>query len=238
MTKVSNFDQQVQDFAANVVNVVTALSPLALILICLGIAGANCYLEYLFQVSIFGDFALLPAILVGGFRFASGMGGVSLMKTGRYIVGILFALVSLGLTYYTASHIPLIAESIAPNAAQQAGMTFRLIVWGGLIGEALIAAYMATTATPTPPADDERPAWVPEPAENEIEQGLREFRQLMEDDREKDIQEALKEATEGIEKKPPARDWLDLMKKTPTLGNESSPSPNGQHTANGHPFHQ
>ncbi len=78
MTKVSNFDEQVQTFAAAVVNVVTALSPLALILICLGIAGANCYLEYLFQLSIFGDFALLPAILVGGFRFASGMGGVAL----------------------------------------------------------------------------------------------------------------------------------------------------------------
>jgi len=220
MQSYETFDEQVQNFARALVNVVTALSPLVLILIILGIAGANCFVEYLFQQSVFGRYALLPAILVGGLRFASGMGGISLLKTGRYIVGIFFGFVSVILTYYTWSHVATIAISIAPDAAQQARFTLSMIIWGGLIGEAMIAAFMATTAaSPTPPAtsSDDELTWTPKQAD---------------------------EPTTTDEPKPvtPDRDWLDLMMKKPIEGNVTSPDGahlNGQQD-NGHPhrFHQ
>lgn len=238
MQSYQTFDEQVQEFARGLVNVVTALSPLALILIILGIAGANCYMEYLFQLSVFDSYALLPAILVGGLRFASGMGGISLLKTGRYIVGIFFGTVSVVLTYYTWSHIETIAASIAPDATRQAEFTLSMIVWGGLIGEAMIAAFMATTATSTPLDDpDEKTIWKPWPGDE-----LNKVGERVPADEQRNEDAPLHQVKEEPHQQPKP-DWLDLMKKKPIEGNVTSPDGahlNGQHKDNGHPhrFHQ
>lgn len=131
-----------QSFTSGLVSAVTALSPLFLILIIFGIAGANAYVEYLYQLGIFGGYAVGPAVLVAGLRFSSGMGGISLMKNGAYIPGAFFVLVSLLLTAYTWWHVDGIAGLIAPAQPVAAAFTVSMILWGGFVGELMIAAYM------------------------------------------------------------------------------------------------
>lgn len=144
MSKVqkNSFEEQVQSFTAGLVSAVTALSPLFLILIIFGIAGANAYVEYLYQLGIFGGYAVAPAVLVAGLRFSSGMGGISLIKNGAYIPGAFFVLVSLLLTAYTWWHVDSIAGLIAPGQAAAAAFTVSMILWGGFVGELMIASYM------------------------------------------------------------------------------------------------
>lgn len=138
----NSFEQQVQTFTTGLVAAVTALAPLFLILIIFGIAGANAYVEYLYQLGIFGGYAIGPAVLVAGLRFSSGMGGISLMKSGAYIPGAFFVVVSLALTFYTWWHVDAIAGLIAPAQPVAAAFTVSMILWGGFIGELMIAAYM------------------------------------------------------------------------------------------------
>ncbi len=152
----SSFEAQVHQFTTGLVNAISALAPLFLILVILGIAVANAYVEYLYQEKIFGDYATAPAILVAGLRFSSGMGGVTLLKWKKYMPGIMFVFVSLLLTIYTWWHVDDIAMSIAPQNAVSANFTISMILWGGFIGELMIAAYMgATKGNDTPEEDQE-----------------------------------------------------------------------------------
>lgn len=138
----NSFEAQVQNFTTGLVSAITALSPLLLILVILGIAGANAYVEFLYQQSIFGAYAIAPACLVAGLRFASGMGGITLIKWAKYLPGIFFVIVSLLLTAYTWWHVDDIAGTIAPTEARAGAFTISMILWGGFIGELMIAAYM------------------------------------------------------------------------------------------------
>jgi len=140
----SSFEHQIEAFTTGLVSAITALSPLLLIIIILGIAGANGFVEYLYQLGIFGSYAIVPAVLVAGLRFASGMGGIALIKKAKYIVGIFFMAVSLALTFYTWWHVDTIAETIAPAAVKSATFTISMILWGGFVGELMIAAYMGS----------------------------------------------------------------------------------------------
>lgn len=135
------FEAQVESFTLGLVSAISALAPLALILVILGIAGANAMIEYAYQKEIFPDFAVFPAILIAGLRFGAGMGSIVLIKKSRFIPGIFFMLISLGLTIYSWWHVPIIAEMIAPTVPAQASFTIALILWGGLFGEAMIATY-------------------------------------------------------------------------------------------------
>lgn len=150
----TTFEAQIQSATTGLVTAVTALSPLFIILFILGLAVANGYVEYLFQFSIFGDMALMPAILLAGFRFASGMGGIQLIKASKFVTGIFFVAVSLGLTFYVSMHVPAIAATIAPpEKVGNAIISVKTILWSGFIGELMIAGYMralGNSAKPLP----------------------------------------------------------------------------------------
>lgn len=168
-TNEKTFDQQVEDFTVGLANVVAALSPLALILVILGIAMANAYVEYLYQAAVFGSSAVFPAVLLAGFRFASGMGGITLLKRKKYLPGSFFVAVSLLLTLYTVWHIDLIAATVAPAAADQAALTVTVILWGGFVGELMIAGYMGALGnglTGLPALKFKRTVVAPDPATN------------------------------------------------------------------------
>lgn len=159
-------------FTGGLVSAVTALAPLFLILIIFGIAGANAYVEYLYQLGIFGQYAIGPAVLVAGLRFSSGMGGISLMKNSAYIPGAFFVLVSLALTFYTWWHVDSIAGLIAPAQPVAAAFTVSMILWGGFVGELMIAAYMGAMGNFSPRGGAEE-----EEQEEEVEEDHGHFSQ-------------------------------------------------------------
>lgn len=139
----NSFPIQVEKFTENLVGAITALSPLLMVIIILGIAGAGALVEYKFQAGIWGpDLAVIPAVLVGGFRFASGMGGINQIKKRRYIVGIAFVVVSLMLTLWASYHSNVIAAEISPDKVVQGAMTVKVILWSGLAGELMLAALV------------------------------------------------------------------------------------------------
>ena len=150
---VSTFEAQIKSATIGLVTSVTALSPLFIILAILGIAVLNGYIEFLFQKAIFGSMAFAPAILLATMRFASGMGGVQLLKESKFVVGIFFICVSLALTFYVSMHILTIAETIAPDVPELGTFSLKVILWGGFIGELMIAGYMralGNSARPLP----------------------------------------------------------------------------------------
>ena len=138
----NSFERQLENFTHQLVGAITALSPMIMVLIILGIAGTGALIEYKFQEGIWGELAIIPAVLVGGFRFASGMGGINMIKKKRYIVGIAFVIVSLLLTTWASWHSSMIANEIAPGKIEQAIMTIKVILWSGLVGEIMLAAIV------------------------------------------------------------------------------------------------
>lgn len=242
--------QQFEDWAKGLVNIVTASSPLLLVLIILGIAVTNGIVEYLFQVSFFGPYALFPAILAGGFRFVSGMGGISLIKKQAYVTGFFFVLASLLATYYIYSHAANVAGAIVEyiaslpesnvivteQAIKNAKAAIVLIVWGGFGGELMLAGYMGSKSQPT--INNQQPV-----QESQIEKALTREKEtsststppregqhgkaITREELKAIVAEIIKETKEPEPAKP--KIITDEKKIAEALGNLNGHSPNGQH---------
>lgn len=138
------FDQQAKAAAAALVNILTAITPLFLVVAILGVATVNGYLEYVHYSVVIGSAAWVPGFIFASIRFGSGLGGIHLFKTGQTMRGLFFLLVSVGLTFWTSSHAGSMAVSIAltPGQEDNARILIQTALWVALIGEVMIATYM------------------------------------------------------------------------------------------------
>ena len=166
------FDQQAKQAAAALVNILTAITPLFLVVAILGVATVNGYLEYLHYDRVIGGYAWVAGAIFASIRFGSGLGGIQMFKGGEPMRGLFFLIVSIGLTFWTSSHAASMAVSIALTQGQEdnARILIQTALWVALIGEIMIATYMgahhetaqpavATKASATPQL---QPATVPQ----------------------------------------------------------------------------
>lgn len=160
----STFEEQATKAAVAVVNILTAITPLFLITLILGIATFNGWLEYIYYYAVIGSMAWIPGFLFAFMRFGSGLGGINLFKSGYTMQGLFFLLVSIGMTFWTSSHVPKMGEALAVSEgmATHAAWLFRYLLWVALIGEVMIAVYMYTHRNATPQQNNEQDAATPE----------------------------------------------------------------------------
>lgn len=144
MNQNAQFEHQAKAAAAALVNILTAITPLFLVVAILGVATVNGYLEYLHYSVVIGSAAWVPGMIFASIRFGSGLGGIHLFKSGQTMRGLFFLLVSVGLTFWTSSHAGSMAVSIALSPGQQdnARVLIQTALWVALIGEVMIATYM------------------------------------------------------------------------------------------------
>lgn len=142
--KQQQFEHQAKAAASGLVNILTAITPLFLVVAILGVATVNGYLEYVHYSVVIGSAAWVPGFIFASIRFGSGLGGIHLFKQGETMRGLFFLLVSVGLTFWTSSHAGSMAVSIALTSGQEdnARVLIQTALWVALIGEVMIATYM------------------------------------------------------------------------------------------------
>lgn len=152
------FEQQATAFAGGLVNLLTAVTPVFLIITIVGIATLNGYLEYLHYSKVIGAVAWVPGFIFASIRFGSGLGGIHLFKAGEWIRGGFFVLVSVGLTFWASAHAGSMAESIAVATGQVYNAKVMILtgLWVALLGELMIATYMGRNRN-EPQRNDETP---------------------------------------------------------------------------------
>lgn len=146
MSNNQQFEHQAKAAAAALVNILTAITPLFLVVAILGVATVNGYLEYLHYSVVIGSAAWVPGMIFASIRFGSGLGGIHLFKSGRTMPGLFFLVVSITLTFWTSSHAGNMAVSIALSPGQQdnARVLIQTGLWVCLMGELMIAIYMGS----------------------------------------------------------------------------------------------
>lgn len=146
------FDHQAKAAAAALVNILTAITPLFLVVAILGVATVNGYLEFLHYSVVIGAAAWVPGMIFASIRFGSGLGGIHLFKSGRTMPGLFFLCVSIALTFWTSSHAADMSVSIAltPGQEDNARVLIQTGLWVCLIGELMIAIYMGAHHDETP----------------------------------------------------------------------------------------
>jgi len=139
-----SLERQLDDFAKGFGSSIAAIAPIFMLVVILGIAFSNGFLEYKYQNAIIGDYALFIGVVFAAFRFGSGLGGVSMMKKREYIRGIFFFSASLALTFYAWFHVENYALFVAKTKADapHAVPIVTAILWGGFLAELMFAAYM------------------------------------------------------------------------------------------------
>lgn len=152
MNQNAQFEHQAKAAAAALVNILTAITPLFLVVAILGVATVNGYLEYIHYSVVIGSAAWVPGFIFASIRFGSGLGGIHLFKQGETMRGLFFLLVSVGLTFWTSSHAGSMAVSIALSSGQEdnARVLIQTALWVALIGEVMIATYMGAHHSETP----------------------------------------------------------------------------------------
>lgn len=142
-----SFEKQAREAAASLVNILTAITPVFLVVTILGIALLNGYLEYLHYFAVIGSAAWVPGFIFASIRFGSGLGGIHLFKSGQIMRGIFFLAVSVGLTFWASAHSASMAQSIAISQLQIENARVLILtgLWVALIGELMIATYMGAT---------------------------------------------------------------------------------------------
>lgn len=147
----TTFEQQATAAAAGLVNLLTAVTPVFLIITIVGIATLNGYLEYLHYHKVIGPAAWVPGFIFASIRFGSGLGGIHLFKAGEWIRGGFFVIVSVGLTFWASAHASSMAESIAVATGQIDNARVMILtgLWVALLGELMIATYMGRNSNET-----------------------------------------------------------------------------------------
>ena len=138
------FETQAKAAAAALVNILTAITPVFLIVAILGIATLNGYLEYLHYSAVIGAAAWVPGFIFASIRFGSGLGGIHLFRTGQTMRGLFFLAVSIGLTFWASAHASSMAATIAIAVGQIENAKVMILtgLWVALLGELMIATYM------------------------------------------------------------------------------------------------
>lgn len=144
-----DFEVQARDAAAKVINTLTAITPIFLVIVILGIAMFNGWLEYVYYLDVIGQLAFVPGIIFASIRFGSGLGGIHMFRNGEYFRGLFFIVISVGLTFWTSNHAPEMAKSIAaaPAMHSNAEWFIRTALWVSLLGELMIATYMSAKSS-------------------------------------------------------------------------------------------
>lgn len=142
---MNSVEKQLSNFGATFVNIATSVTPLLLIFAIFTVAGFSGWLEFKHQEAVFGSgLSALIGFVLAFFRFGAGLGGIKFFKESRVVQGVIFVLISIGLTLWTSYHVPDMAPNLAkdPSQAHNAEIVLRTVLWVALIGEIMIAIYM------------------------------------------------------------------------------------------------
>lgn len=142
MQQKFNFDEQVQTFAVQLISALSALAPIIIILSMLGAFAWLGFMDYLYFEKTLpaSSMAVLAAIFLQSMRFGTALGSVRMFRQGK-IAGVLFLAASLLLTYLESAHVVQVAGTLSDNQAGQSANVWliRIAVWSSVGLELLVA---------------------------------------------------------------------------------------------------
>jgi len=147
MSKVQNSGvaEQIKNFTTEAAAVLTAAAPALLIIVILAAAVAASYIEYLFQVKVVGEFAIVSGGTYGMFRFAVGGAGVQMAKLEKWIPTFLFIAISAAFTIWSSYHVGEAANQLMIGGTKEAAEIIILsVLWTAFAGELVLGIFSFT----------------------------------------------------------------------------------------------